>query len=261
MNRVISVAKLPHIATPLWSTLAFLALAFAQPRTMTSIVPALAYGPHCSTTLQLQNLSDRPVAFSLDGHRESGALVSLAGQPTTALRLDPHQQAVYSLAIDEETTSAWAKVTETIPEPSLSPALAITAATECTIDAQLRTTTRTVAYPTRNPWFAGDVADMPANVISLINTSESAIRATACYSSGSLYSVQGAPLQPVCDSTLDVQVPPFNSRQFPVSRNGTFHFSLKTQGRAIVLEMLRPLSENLHIYAVDSSIKFGDEAK
>jgi hypothetical protein len=233
----------------------------AQMRTMTSVIPALAYGPACSTTIQLRNLSDRSVRLDLEGHRESGSLVGLAGLPGTKLHLDPHEQSAYKLDIKEETTGAWAKVREEVPAPDLQPAIAVSAAQECTIGAQLRTIGRAVAYPTRNPWFAGDVAELHGDLISLINTSESPVRATACYSSGNLYSVNGSPLQPVCSATVDVQVPPFNSRQFPISKDGSTHLSLSTQGDAIVLEMLKPLEENLRVYAVDSSIKFGEEAQ
>ncbi len=227
---------------------------------MATVVPSLAYGPNCSSTVQLQNLSDRTVTVEMEGHRESGSLVPLAGLPSTTLHLDPRQQGAYKLDIAEETTAAWAKVRETVPSPNLSPVISITASTECTLGNQLRTAARGVAYPTRNPWFKADVSELRGDVISVINTSESAIRATACYSSGGLYSVPGTPLQPICNASVDVQIPPFNSRQFPVSRQGNTHMSLKTQGNAIVLEMLRPLGENLRIYAVDSSIKFGEEA-
>ncbi len=227
---------------------------------MASVIPSLAYGPNCSSTVQLQNLSDRTVTVEFDGHRESGALVPLAGLPANTIHLDPHQQASYKLSIEEDTLAAWAKIRETVPSPNLSPVVAINAETNCTVDNQLRIAARGVAFPTRNPWFAGDVAEMHGNLISLINTSESAVRATACYSSGGLYSVSGTQLQPICNASIDVQIPPFNSRQFPVARDGSSHLSLKTQGDAIVLEMLRPLGENLRIYAVDSSIKFGDEA-
>ena len=227
---------------------------------MTSVIPSLAYGRTCSSTMQLRNLSDRTVTVDVEGHRESGALVSLAGLPGTTVHLEPHGKMSYKLDIEEETTAAWAKVRETVAAAGFAPVVSISASTECVIGNQLRTAARGVAYPTRNPWFAGDVAEMQGNLISLINTSESAVRATACYSSGGLYSVAGTPLQPICNASVDVQIPPFNSRQFPVSRESNSHLSLKTQGNAIVLEMLRPLGENLRIYAVDSSIKFGDEA-
>ena len=61
-----------------------------------------------------------------------------------------------------------------------------------------------------------------------------------------------------CASTL-VRIPPFASRQFPVEHEGNSHFSMKTQGDAIVLQMLRPLETGVKIYSVDSTIKFGGE--
>jgi hypothetical protein len=39
-------------------------------------------------------------------------------------------------------------------------------------------------------------------------------------------------------------------------RDGNSHFSLKTEGNAIVLQMLRPLATGVKIYTVDSTIKF-----
>jgi hypothetical protein len=80
---------------------------------------------------------------------------------------------------------------------------------------------RDVAFPTRNPWFSSDSEQLRDGVIALINTTERAARASACYSSGSLYSVPGASLQPVCSTSFDVQVPPFGTREFPVSREGS----------------------------------------
>jgi hypothetical protein len=208
----------------------------------------------------LQNLSDRGVTVEVEGHRESGALVPLAGIDGTTVHLDPHQHGSYKLQIDEDTLAAWVKIRETVPSPELSPVVAITAATDCVIGNRLRTAARAVAYPTRNPWFDGDVAEMHGNLISLINTTEAAARASGCYSAGGLYSVSGPELRPICNASIDVQIPPFNSRQFPVARDGSLHLELKTQGSAIVLEMLRPLEENLRIYAVDSNIRFGEEA-
>jgi hypothetical protein len=237
----------------------------AQARVLASVVPALAYGTNCSSALRLQNLADRVVAVQIEGHRESGALVGLAGLPGAAVHLAPHERGDYKLDVSEETSGAWANIRETVDSPDLSPAVAISASTDCASGNQLRSSTRSVVYPTRNPWFDGDVTDMRGNVVLLINTSESTARATACYSSGGLYSVptdsRKAPeLLPICISSTGIQIPPFGSRQFPVSRDGSSHLSLKTHGDGIVLEMLKPLEDNLHIYAVDSSIKFGNEA-
>ena len=235
----------------------------AQERVVESVLPALAYGPSCSSMVELQNLGDRPVTAEVEGHRESGALVALSGLGGTTVRLGPHERGSYKLEIREETLDAWVKVRERVPASSLSPVIAIGGSTECTAGNQLRTAGRAVAYPTRNPWFDGDVADMPANQISLINTSERAARARGCYSAGSLYSVpeaKGGPeLQPVCTASLDALIPPFGAREFAVSRNGSTHLSLKTEGNSIVLEMLRPLGATSRLYAVDSTIQFGSE--
>ena len=231
----------------------------AQSRFITSVVPSLAYGSSCSSTLLVQNVSERAVAFDIEGHRESGALVGLAGRDGATIYLEAHQRASYKLAIEEETSAAWAEIREQIPAPDLAPALAISASTECLAANQLRTAARSVSYPTRNPWFDGDVGELRGDLVSLINASESAVRASGCYSSGNLYST-GSELRPICSATVEVQIPPFGSRQFPVARDGSTHLSLKTRGPAIVLEMLKPLGENVHVYAVDSSITFGGEA-
>jgi hypothetical protein len=41
-----------------------------------------------------------------------------------------------------------------------------------------------------------------------------------------------------------------------VTREGNSNFSLKTEGTAVVLQMLRPLATGVKIYSVDSTIKF-----
>ncbi len=100
-------------------------------------------------------------------------------------------------------------------------------------------------------------------LISLINTTGRTAQASVCYSSGSLYSVpldgHAPELIPVCSSELDVQIPPFGSRQFAIGHEGNTHFSLKTRGDAIVLQMLRPADSRLKLCTVDSTIKFGSE--
>jgi hypothetical protein len=106
---------------------------------------------------------------------------------------------------------------------------------------------------------------MHGNLISLVNTSELAAQASLCYSAGNLYSVPGngratGELTPICSASFDVQIPPFASRQFSVEHDGNSHFSMKTQGEGIVLQMLRPLETGIKVYSVDSTIKFGGEA-
>jgi hypothetical protein len=233
-------------------------------RVMESVLPALAYGASCSSTVLLQSLTDTPVVVDVEGHRGSGALVPMAGHANVATQLDPGQQAAYKLQIDEETTTAWVKVREKIPGTRAGPVVALSGTTECRNGDQLRVATRQVAYPMRNPWFSGEVADLRGAVVTLINTSERAARASVCYSAGNLYSAPSAAqpspdLQPLCSANVDVQIPPFGTREFPVDHGGTSHFSLKTKGEAIVLQMLRPADTSLRMYTVDSTIQFGEE--
>ena len=231
---------------------------------MESVLPSLAYGPHCSSTVVLQNLADTPVDVELEGHRSSGALVPLAGRAGRVIHLAPGEQGSYQLQIQEEESGAWVKVRERTATPRAAPAVAVSGTTECRQGNQLRTAARQVAYPTRNPWFAGDVADLHGSVISLINVSAGAVRASLCYSSGNLFSVPGETqasweLRPVCSTAFEVQVPPFGTRDFPVEREGSSHFAVKTWGDSIVLQMLRPAKEGVRLYTVDSTITFGGE--
>jgi hypothetical protein len=235
-----------------------------QERVVTSIVPSLEYGPSCWSSLTLTNLADRVVTVEIEAHRQGGGLVGLAGLSSAVLHLPPGQRATPRLEIADESGQGWLKVREHIPSVKLSPAIAVSALSECTIHDQLLSTPRQLSYPTRNPWFSGDVEEMRGSVISLVNTSEREARAALCYSVGNLYSVP-TPAHPtpeltlVCSSAFDVQVPPYAARQFPVERDGSTHFSIKTLGEAIVLQMLRPVESGTKVYKVDSSITFGGE--
>ena len=84
---------------------------------------------------------------------------------------------------------------------------------------RLKSVARDVVYPTRNPWFSGDVAELSGALVSMINTSERAVTASLCYSAGNLFYVPGskpsAELSPLCSAAFDVQVPPFGAREFP----------------------------------------------
>jgi len=96
-----------------------------------------------------------------------------------------------------------------------------------------------------------------------VNTSAQPVTASLCYSAGAFYSLpdgrRGGELTPVCTASFAVQIPPFSARQFPIQREGSAHFSLRTRGAAIVLQMLKPQGAGVKIYAVDSSIRFGAE--
>jgi hypothetical protein len=254
-------SNLPH----LFLLAAGLAAIPASPseRAVESVLPALAYGSSCSSTVRLQNLSASPVTVEVEAHRASGALVALAGQANRVIHLEAGRQSAFQLEIDEETTAAWVKIRERLQEAQPAPAVALSGVTECRDANQLRVASREVAFPTRDPWFSSDVAGLHGAVLTLINTSEQPARASACYSAGILYSVPdprpGLELVPLCSATVDVQIPPFGTREFPIERNGNSQFSLRTRGNAIVLQMLRPADDHVRIYSVDSTIQFGEE--
>jgi hypothetical protein len=233
-------------------------------RVMESIVPWLAYNSSCWSAVELQNLGDREIAAEVEAHKSSGALAAFVGHSGIQVRLRAGERIEYRLQLPEETTGAWVRVREKIPSARLSPVLAVSGATGCLAAAELRTTVRDVAWPTRNPWFSGDVSDGDDGMVALINTSERPARVWGCYSSGVLYSVPrnnrpATELTPVCSETIEDLVPPFGSRQFPVAHGGNSHFSLTTRGDAMVLQMLRPTGTTVKVYRVDSTIKFGEE--
>jgi len=140
----------------------------------------------------------------------------------------------------------------------------VSGATECLIADELRTTLRDVTWPTANPWFSGDVRRGDDGILALINASERPAQVSLCYSSGVLYSVPRndrptSELTPLCSKTIQELIPPFGSRQFPVSIDGNSHCALTTRGAAIVLQMLRPAGTMVKVYRVDSTITFGKE--
>ncbi len=234
----------------------------SQPsRYVESVLPSLDYGTACWSSVTLQNLGDRTVTVQIEAHRATGALVPLAGFTQSTVSLEAGQHGTYRLDITGDSGRAWVKIREKVPSPELSAVVAVSGASECVIENHLVSTAREVAFPTRNPWFSSDVDEMRGNLVSLVNVTERPVQAWLCYSSGNLYSLPGrAPaaseLKPICSSAFDVQIPPFGARQFPVEHEGTSHFSMKTRGEAIVLQMLRPLHSGVRVYSVDSTIKF-----
>jgi hypothetical protein len=240
------------------------AVAGDQERVVTSILPSLDYGASCWSTVTLTNLGDRVVTVDIEAHRAGGGLVALTGLQEMVLHLNPGERVSHRLEIGDEAGQGWLKVRERIPSPKLSPVVAVSGLSECTTDNQLRSTPRQLSYPTRNPWFSGDIEEMQGNLISVVNTSERAAQASLCYSEGNLYSVPTAAhpapeLTLVCSKAFDVLIPPYASRQFPVQRDDSTHFGIKTQGDAIVLQMLRPVATGVKAYTVDSTVKFGGE--
>jgi len=250
----------------------FCAPAFASDlragRVFQSVVPALPYTSSCRSRVVLLNTGDTRVKVEVEGHAETGALVSLSGHASRTW-LGPDEQVEYRLQLEGESEGAWFMVREYVLAGQESPAIAIRPASECVVGNELRSTTRQVAFPMRSPWFSGAVADLHGAAIWLVNVSDRPAQASACYSSGSYYVVpsglagvrEARPPQPatICSVSEQVQIAPFAARQFPVERDGNSHFSLHTEGKAIVLQALRPIDIGVHVYTVDSSITFLSE--
>ena len=232
-------------------------------RILESVLPGLVYNRLCTSSVMLQNLADKPVALEIEGHEGSGALAPITGLAGMQVRLAPGQQNSYKLQIEDETATGWVKVRERISPPQVSPTVAIRGTTECHEGNELRVAPRELSYASRDPWFSGDIAEMPGEVILMVNTSERPARAHACYSAGNLFSVPGAgppgELRRICSYTVDLQIPPFGSREFPVEREGNRHFSLRTEGESVVLQAMRALDAAVKIFTVDSSVTFGEE--
>ena len=215
----------------------------------------LVYSKTCSSTITLENLGPEASIIEIEAHRTSGALVALAGQAGRIFRLRPGQKATYKLQIEDD-RSAWAVIRD--PHSTV----AVAGRTECLAGNELTTSHREVAYAMRNPWFSGDTTDLGGQLLLLLNTTAQVAKASVCYSNGSLTSGDGAnsKLTELCTTTFEVQIPPFGSREFPVDRDKSSYFSLKTKGEALILQMLKPANKGIQTFTVNSAVTFGSEA-
>jgi hypothetical protein len=241
--------------------LVLLSLFIAQARMADSVLPSLAYSRACSTTIELRNLGERAIDAQVEPHRESGSLVALVEQTGLNLHLTPGEERKLTLKLPEMAESAWVAVREMVPDRDLSPVLSVTGQTACIAGERVYSAVREVAHATANPWFEGDVADMPGARLAVVNTSETYAVVTGCYSGGTLISNPNVPgrgtLTPLCTYRFREQLAPFSARQFPVAREGSSHFSLHASGPGIALQMLKLLDAGTQLFAVDSSISFG----
>src|ERR1035438_2227209 len=159
----------------------------AQERTIDRVLPTLAAGKDCKSVIQLQNLGERPVTLAVESYGENGALVALKGQNAIAVELAPRERKTYHLELPDETTAAWVRVRETAGAAPFSPVVTVSGSTECMAGNQLRTVAREVAFPMRNPWFEGDVSELPGDVVMVVNTSAQPATALLCYSAAAFY--------------------------------------------------------------------------
>jgi hypothetical protein len=197
----------------------------------------------------------------VEPHRESGSLAALLGQPGLAIRLAPGEVRKLKLHLPEATENAWAAVRETVPDSGLTPVLAVTGQTDCVAGDHIYSAVREVAHAAANPWFDSDVGEMTDARLVVVNTSAGFAVVSGCYSGGTLVSNPnvpgGAALIPLCTHRFREQVGPFSARQFPVTRDGSSHFSLHASGGGVALQMLRLLDAGTQLFQVDTSISFG----
>ena len=237
----------------------------AQARIVETVVPGLVYDHACVTRVELRNLANRQVTAEAEGHRGSGSLAPFTGSSGSAVALEPGERRILSLELPEETDSAWLRVRENVPTPSMNPALAITARTECVRGNELVSSIREAASPLRNPWFSGEVSGIEGELLVVVNVSERAALMTGCYESGTLISVPdaahtGAELRPLCAHRFRELLPAFTSRRYPVSDGSNSRFSISAAGEAVVVQMLHRLEAGVQLYRVNTSINFGGEA-
>ncbi len=237
-------------------------LAAVQEPVSESVLPNLTASRACASTVQLQNLSDVRVIVEVEAHRGTGALVPFAGLPGRTVALNPGERRSYQPRIEEDEPVGWVKVREHLPSPRASPAVAVSGSTLCRDRDGAHTAARPVAFPSRNPWFAGETAGLPGAMLTLVNLSPTTAQVSLCYGSGTLIGVPGnsaasRELRPLCSATQEVQVPAYGARQFPVEHDGNSYFSLRTRGESLILELLRPSPAAAGLFTVDSSIQFG----
>jgi hypothetical protein len=239
------------------------AQADSKERVVESIVPLLDNNSSCWSAVNLQNLGNRDIEAEVEAHSSSGALVALVGHNGIQVRLKAGEKVEYRPQLSaDEASGGWVRVREMVPGANLSPVLAVRGTSECLAANELQTTVRDIAWPVRNPWFSSEVHDGEQGILALINTTGRPARVWGCYSSGVKISVprgEGAELTPLCSETIGELVPPYGSRRYVVARGDNSHFSLNTQGDAIVLQMLRTAGTDVKAYKVDSTITFGEQ--
>jgi hypothetical protein len=236
---------------------------FASGHVVESFVPALAFNHDCQSHVMLTNLGDAAVKVEVEGHASGGGLVPLLGRRNRTW-INPGESLEYTPEITSETDGAWFRIREHVPSPGDPAVVAVRASVGCLSGNILVNTAREVAFPMRNPWFAGSALEWTGVELWAVNVSPHPARAHTCYSNGTYYILpeESGPSrippqpQPVCSHSDDVQMAPWASYRFPLERDGSTQFSLRTEGEAILLQALRPAPAGSNTFAVESRIIF-----
>jgi len=230
-----------------------------------SFVPALAFNHDCQSRVALTNLGEAAVKVEVEGHAASGGLLPLVGHRSRTW-INAGETVEYTLELEGETDGAWFRIREHVPSAEDRPVVSVRATTGCVSGNVLVSNTREVAFPMRSPWFAGSAAEWSGVEVWAVNVSPRPARAHACYSNGTYYvlpnerrGMAAAPPpqpQPVCSHFDDVQLAPWGAYRFPIERDGSTQFLLRTEGESIILQALRATSAGSHTFEVESRITF-----
>ena len=224
-----------------------------------SIVYPLAYNKSCWSSVVLRNASDSPVAFQAAAHRANGSPAPFAGTTSAQTTLAPGAKTAFRLQVEnEEESGAWVQVREEQDDTGRFARIAVSGATECLSGNDLVIQPAVVFHPTANPWFEGDASDLDAKDVWLLNVSEDAASATACYSTGATAQSPGSDPVPVCGASDSIYLPPFAMKNVAAQKNGSSHVILRTKGQALVLQAVPKAGIATRKYTVDSTVTFDD---
>jgi hypothetical protein len=211
--------------------------AMAQERNFSVVFPELQYTRHCSSEIEIHNVSQRFVDFEVVGHQSSGAVTALVERKTNRFHLAPSELIAVRLEVQNDV--AWAEVIETVPSTRLNPTLAIGAFTECLDGTERITEPREIAPVVRDLSFTLIQPAAPSSAIFLlINASDSRMLWSACYSGGSTVSNEKGEMVPLCSETLERTLAPYQSWRLTATINGKPLVQFHSTGSAVAMQLL-----------------------
>lgn len=230
--------------------------AAAQERTYSVVLPELQYAHHCSSEIQLHNVSPRFVDVDVIGHKSTGAIVGLLERNTNHFRLSPSETAHVRLDVEDDT--AWAQIDEIVPHPRLQPVLAVSAFTECLDGNERLSEPREIAATTRDPRFSLDPTTAAASgtTLLMINDSTDRVEWSACYSAGTEVSNGNGQMTMLCSQTLESTLAAYQSCHLATSVEGKPLVRFRAHGPSVAVQVLTQSSPRVQLYKVESRIHF-----
>ena len=239
-----------------FAALALCTSALSQNRAYTVVLPELQYSGHCVSEAVLSNLSLRFVDVEIVGHRSNGGLLGLVGSKSNRLRLAPSARVLFRLDVEDDI--GWAEVIEIVPSPRLRPVLSVSGKTECLDGNELLTVRREIAALTANPHFSLDPSTVAAKggVLLLINVSDTSLHWSACYSAGHTVSNGQGEMTPLCSTTEESTLAPYQSWRVMTAMDGKQLVRFSAAGPAVALQFFAPTEPKVNLFHVESRITF-----